>query len=483
MRTVLEISGYIIQRLYTKFFADIRSLRNRRYRVSRFVGASLLAGVLVLYSGEVFCQESESRNLFDTRDNFYLRKGGTRSDVPLFTLATNYFAADDFTATKIQITLSFVNDELQFIKADKKNFKANYRVQFAILKDNDDEIVSANWRGEIKTDSFNKTNSPQIVNVTYGSLVAPPGEHKFRIALQDLETMRAGGIEGRILVPDYNTDVLSLSDVWLTDSVPDELILFDPPHLLSLLDSEQPASGIAYFEIYNVPAGDSIYVSCETMHDAPAPLRKDDSMFASDGRCNRFVIEYDQAQSADIGLWYILSVRSGDRMQTVEYRNNKFTRRPGQMFANIEESIEQLFYIAEKDELREFKKAVGKEKELLLKEFWYKRDPSPGTPDNEYMEIFLSRVKFANENFTTSRPGWRTQMGEVYIKLGPPDYVYKQDNNTRYVEPVFEQQRITWSYMYWQRQVVFDYRGGEYRIANFNQIFDLLNDGMIIEQY
>ncbi len=54
--------------------------------------------------------------------------------------------------------------------------------------------------------------------------------------------------------------------------------------------------------------------------------------------------------------------------------------------------------------------------------FWARRDPTAGTPRNEFREEFLSRVRFAEGSFKEKRTrGSLTERGQVYILLGPPD--------------------------------------------------------------
>jgi GWxTD domain-containing protein len=63
-------------------------------------------------------------------------------------------------------------------------------------------------------------------------------------------------------------------------------------------------------------------------------------------------------------------------------------------------------------------------KRNFLAGFWAGRDPSPGTPKNEVREAFYARIAEANRRFTDeqagSRPGWRTDMGRVFIRNGEP---------------------------------------------------------------
>lgn len=54
--------------------------------------------------------------------------------------------------------------------------------------------------------------------------------------------------------------------------------------------------------------------------------------------------------------------------------------------------------------------------------FWARRDPTVGTPRNEFREEFLARVRYADGSFVEKRRrGALTDRGQVYILLGPPE--------------------------------------------------------------
>lgn len=58
--------------------------------------------------------------------------------------------------------------------------------------------------------------------------------------------------------------------------------------------------------------------------------------------------------------------------------------------------------------------------------FWERRDPSPGTPANEFRRTFEDRVDYVNKEFgdaSSAPPGWQTPRGAVYVLLGPPTRV------------------------------------------------------------
>lgn len=77
-------------------------------------------------------------------------------------------------------------------------------------------------------------------------------------------------------------------------------------------------------------------------------------------------------------------------------------------------------------EFKEFEKSSIGEQERILKEFWRKLDPSPQTAVNETYAKFLARLVYADRNFGTSVRGALTDMGQIFIRLGPPIDIEEQ---------------------------------------------------------
>jgi GWxTD domain-containing protein len=70
-----------------------------------------------------------------------------------------------------------------------------------------------------------------------------------------------------------------------------------------------------------------------------------------------------------------------------------------------------------------------RDRDLFIDTFWKQRDPTPGTPENEYRDEIVKRFQYVNEFFgrTTTREGWRTDMGRIYMVLGPPASIERFD--------------------------------------------------------
>lgn len=79
--------------------------------------------------------------------------------------------------------------------------------------------------------------------------------------------------------------------------------------------------------------------------------------------------------------------------------------------------------IATKAEINALEDAPEEARAEAWTKFWDERDPTPGTPDNEFKNSFFQRVRYANENYGVLEPGWRSDRGRIYIKYGQPEQV------------------------------------------------------------
>jgi len=63
-----------------------------------------------------------------------------------------------------------------------------------------------------------------------------------------------------------------------------------------------------------------------------------------------------------------------------------------------------------------------RERDIFMEAFWKQRDPTPGTPQNEYRDEIVRRFAYANRQYGrgTTRLGWLTDMGKIHILLGLP---------------------------------------------------------------
>jgi GWxTD domain-containing protein len=85
-----------------------------------------------------------------------------------------------------------------------------------------------------------------------------------------------------------------------------------------------------------------------------------------------------------------------------------------------------VIYIITKNETDNFLKLeTDEEREIFIENFWRRRDPDPNTEINEFRKEHYERFAFADENFASGIPGWRTDRGRIYIIFGKPDNIEK----------------------------------------------------------
>jgi len=94
---------------------------------------------------------------------------------------------------------------------------------------------------------------------------------------------------------------------------------------------------------------------------------------------------------------------------------------------------EEVVYIIVPIEREVFLKLeTDRERDLFIEAFWKHRDPTPGTPENEFRKEHYRRISYVNHFYgrTTPKPGWRTDRGRIYIILGEPNDIQRFEGKT-----------------------------------------------------
>ncbi|HEX5413438.1 MAG TPA: GWxTD domain-containing protein [Terriglobia bacterium] len=82
------------------------------------------------------------------------------------------------------------------------------------------------------------------------------------------------------------------------------------------------------------------------------------------------------------------------------------------------------------------------EREMFLRQFWERRNPSPGGRTNAFKEEFFRRVDYADAHFAAGYPGWKSDRGHMYILYGPPDEIQYHPTSTPYHFSVWKYQHL-----------------------------------------
>ena len=100
---------------------------------------------------------------------------------------------------------------------------------------------------------------------------------------------------------------------------------------------------------------------------------------------------------------------------------------------------EDVAYIITDEERAAFQNLrTDEEREQFVEQFWQRRDPTPGTVENEMKQEHYRRIAYANQNFAGGIAGWKTDRGRVYIVYGPPDEKESHPSGGTYRKPATE---------------------------------------------
>jgi GWxTD domain-containing protein len=97
---------------------------------------------------------------------------------------------------------------------------------------------------------------------------------------------------------------------------------------------------------------------------------------------------------------------------------------------------EDVAYIITDEERAAFKQLQSDDqREQFIENFWLRRDPTPDTIENEFKEEHYRRIAYANDNYASGIPGWKTDRGRIYITYGPPDEIEDHSSGGFYERP------------------------------------------------
>lgn len=132
----------------------------------------------------------------------------------------------------------------------------------------------------------------------------------------------------------------------------------------------------------------------------------------------------------------------------VSAQQQKQTQDPTEKPRNVKPELKKAYkdwldkdvtYVITDEERKAFKKlATDDERERFIEEFWRRRDPDPDTDENEFKEEYYERIAYANENFASGIPGWKTDRGRIWIMYGKPDGRETHPMGGAYDRPSYE---------------------------------------------
>ncbi len=357
--------------------------------------------------------------------------------------------------------IQLANDVLTFVKSDSSTWQARFDLELLIYNSKREMAAYRIVRDTVTTDRFEITNS-RIHRITKTMrFYLQPGDYTWRLKLLNAEGLPILERQEQLEVPPYGPDQLQMSDILLSDS----LDCTGGSSRINLRGSfsRRDAAIVAQFEIYP-PAGADSVQAVLTLIDASARKVMEKKKSYAAEPVLRFCLDLGGSVGRPGEYLFRVRANAGSRAIQTEQKILVLWGHAGVRQETVDLAIEQLALIAKGGTIREIERASGAEREKLYSAFWEKRDPTPGTPENELKEEFFFRIDFANRQFPdglAGREGWRTDRGRVFVQNGTPDNIEKQGGEMGMASVEI------WHYNSLNRRYIFVDRlsNGEFRLA------------------
>lgn len=368
----------------------------------------------------------------------------SRVGIPPFEVDFASFADTAAGKDRLEVYYKLRNIGFTFVKNDDR-YRAGYELEISITGPDGREAASRNASEEFFVETYEQTQNRESyrVNATHFSLL--PGSYKISVQVVDQISGKVSATTRKAELPDFNRGYLTVSDLELIGTFADsaDLPVFKKTGR-TVIPSVSRAFGAPdsflhfYFELYPNRAG---LPECELVYEITQRYHgtwsKKNEALQPEGRPEpRFaVLPIAHLPPGEYRLKLAVKESKKDMAKREAVFKVNWNWETA-LAHNFGEVLEILRYFSRESDLNNLKKAPSGKRRGAWQAFWAERDPTPVTRENEALEEFDRRVRFADAYFNhMGLPGWKTDMGKIYIRYGEPDQVDEDPTGLRNTNP------------------------------------------------
>lgn len=365
--------------------------------------------------------------------------------------------------TKVDVLIEVPYSNIQFVKSGNL-YKGEYSVDLRFMDENKSNIIDEIiWDEKVQLNNFEQTLSSSAIMVSLKSTLLVPGNYHLSCYIQDKDSKKSAKVEFNPVIRSF-TDSLDISDIILVSHIIQNVNGTSIVPNISKIVTSQTKELPFYLEIYSDKDRE---VFLEYSINELQSNRNFNNMISKKLSAGKnFIFERFSNMNFLLGEYELVVKIKDENWTDIKRRGKKFKSAYADLPAsimNLDKAVDQMIYITSTPQLDSIQNATTFEEKLnrFLK-FWELKDPTPGSPNNEAMNEYYRRVKYSNTHFKSYFEGWKSDMGWIYIMLGPPDYVgrHPMDLDSKPYE--------VWEYYDIRRSFTFvDETGfGHYRLVN-----------------
>lgn len=371
---------------------------------------------------------------------FYQRLGRLAAGDPMPFVGTVAFAAGPADSVIAVLGLSLENRAFAF-QREGNSFVARYRVSISFKRDGAPPVDLA--REElVRVATFQETQRADESVLFQQVLRMVPGTYKVTATVRDASSTSESSATAEYTAPRFGKATYSAPI--LTYQATGRGSLRDP---LSLVLNPRGAVGygsdtlLAYVEGYGF--AEATRVPFEVLDEQEHTIYSDSLRFRGGREVESQVVRL-APDSVSLGE---LRIVVGSKPERSASALVSFTQ--AWVVTNFDEMLDLLRYFGRDEEIAAMRRAPESERARLWRDFYEATDPNTATPENEALNQYFSRVNAANQRFKDEGiPGWRTDRGEVFITLGPPDESVESTPGT-------SSRIIRWTYLTYRLEIYF----------------------------
>ncbi len=394
-----------------------------------------------------------------------------------------------------EIYFAIPRSQFTFTASDTA-LRADLNLTIHIFK-NEKQVLSRTWKASSYATDLNDARSAKML-FSVASFQMKQGDYQIVASVADAHNQVRGEAAFDLKVSPYSGGELMLSDLELASEIKRDRsrsVYYKNGYRVIPNPSGIYGDGLpilmVYSEIYNLPyPSDTTYTVHYRVYDSSGKVVKN---------LPPKTRPITGSSLVEVGGFNVISLFSGTYTLEIEVKDNatgKVARRTKKFFIyrhrdqraearpdigkarmealsyfyrdmsekQMDEEFDAARWIATKEEKAIYESLDETGKREFLAEFWQKRDTDTTTVRNEFREEYLERARYARDNFSGFKPGWRTDRGRILLTYGRPDEIerFPSNNNTRAYE--------IWHYYHLEGGIQFifvDIRGwGEFSLVH-----------------
>ena len=324
----------------------------------------------------------------------------------------------------VVLGLSLENRALSFQK-DANDFVARYRVDATFVRATG-RAVSGGQEETVRVDTFQETGraDESVLFQKFFRLV--PDAYQMTVTVRDLQAGTINKAELALVVSPLGTATTSAPILTYQVTGRERLnqslrIVLNPRGAVAFGGDTL----LAYLEGYGYPGPTAVPFEVRTATDS---LVYTDSLYFRGGLPVESQFIKLRPDSMTLGEMRLVVGRKPDQ-KTV---SAVVSFSAAWLVTNFDEMISMLKWFGHQQDVDRLKQAEPGQRPAAWLTFWKDTDPNPGTPENELLNAYFGRVAVAAQLFQDEGiAGWRTERGEVYIRLGEPDEMFDTNGRTQ----------------------------------------------------